>query len=71
MQKTLFAYHTTLQFPSRYHEGRNEVSLQRWGCMVGKISINTAWSAREVQKEMSSVFANAFGITDGDLLSYQ
>ena len=39
--------------------------------LVGKISINTAWSAREVQKEVSSVFGNAFGITDGDLLSYQ
>ena len=56
--------------PIQIPRGEKQSELAEMG-LVGKISINTAWNAREVQKKVSSVFANAFGIADGDLLSYQ
>lgn len=38
--------------------------------LIGKVSINSAWGAEEVAKEISSVFSRAFNLQPGEVLSY-
>ena len=38
--------------------------------LIGKVSINSAWKAREVVWEISSVFSSAFNLPDGEVLLF-
>lgn len=39
--------------------------------LIGKIAIHSVWQSSQVQAEVSSVFASAFGLSQGDTLSYE
>ena len=60
----------TLSTPVHIPRGEKRGELADMG-LIGKISLNTAWNAREVEREVSSVFSSAFGLSDGELLSYK
>ena len=60
----------TPKLPIQIPRGEKRSSLAEMG-LVGKISLNAAWSAIEVEREVSSVVKNAFGISDDSLLTYQ
>ena len=38
--------------------------------LVGKIALHSVWQAAQVEAEVSSVFASAFGLSRGELLPY-
>ena len=39
--------------------------------LVGKVSINTAWNTEQVAREITSVFANMFDLTPGEILPFE
>ncbi|XP_046860328.1 uncharacterized protein LOC124453580 isoform X2 [Xenia sp. Carnegie-2017] len=49
--------------------GNKRAHLAEMG-LIGKVSINSAWGAEEVAKEISSVFSRAFNLQPGEVLSY-
>lgn len=57
----------TLSTPVHIPRGKKRGELADIG-LIGKISLNTAWNAREVEREVSTVFSSAFGLRDGELL---
>ena len=61
---------TTAERPGAHPKRQKRGELADMG-LVGKISLNTAWNAREVAREVTSVFSSAFGLKDGELLSYK
>ena len=50
--------------------GKNRACLADMG-LIGKVSINSAWRAEEVAKEITSVFASAFNLQPGEILPYE
>lgn len=39
--------------------------------LIGKIAIHWVWKSSQVQAEVSSIFASAFGLSQEDILSYE
>ena len=39
--------------------------------LIGKIAIHSVWQSSQVQAEVSSVFSSVFGLSQGDILSYE
>ena len=60
-------------------ETTNEISIPRGAKrtelaekgLIGKVSINTAWNADNVAREITSVFANTFDLEPGELLPFE
>ena len=50
--------------------GEKRAQLAEIG-LIGKVSINAAWKAGEVQREISSVFASAFALQSEDILPFE
>jgi hypothetical protein len=50
--------------------GANRTQLADAG-LVGKVSINSVWTAEEVARELTSVFATVFKLKAGDVLPYE
>lgn len=59
----------SLELPIAIPRGERRSELAEMG-LIGKISLNSSWSVKDVQSEVSSVFAGAFGIPEGELLPY-
>ena len=49
--------------------GGKRAKLAEMG-LIGKVSINSAWKANEVVKEISSVFSKAFCLGTGEVLPF-
>jgi hypothetical protein len=49
--------------------GAKQANLAELG-LTGKISINAAWKANDVSREISSVFASAFNLEEKEILLF-
>ena len=49
--------------------GANRVELSDRG-LIGKVSINSVWTAEEVARELTSIFETAFKLQPGELLPF-
>ena len=50
--------------------GEKRSKLAAFG-LIGKIAIHSVWQSSQVQAEVSSVFSFVFGLSQGDILSYE
>ena len=50
--------------------GANRAELSDEG-LVGKVSINSVWTAEEVARELTSIFATAFNLQPGEILPFE
>lgn len=50
--------------------GENRVRLTEAG-LIGKIAINSAWGASDVQCEISNLFGSSFGLLAGEVLPFK
>lgn len=49
--------------------GEKRSKLAEMG-LIGKIALHSVWQAAQVEAEVSSVFASAFGLSQGEVLPY-
>lgn len=49
--------------------GEKRSKLAEMG-LIGKIALHSVWQAAQVEAEVSSVFASAFGLSHGEVLPY-
>ena len=49
--------------------GEKRSKLAEMG-LIGKIALHSVWQAAQVEAEVSSVFASAFGLAQGEILPY-
>lgn len=53
----------------RIPRGGKRAQLAEMG-LIGKVSINSAWKAGEVIREICSVFSKVFNLPEGEILSF-
>lgn len=56
---------TTIPIP----RGESRAILQQAG-LVGKATIDSDWKAKDIEREITSLFGPCFGVVDDEVLSY-